>query len=337
MYLMCDFSNAARKALTSIKKAELLGGMGSIKKVISKSEPDVPDFMKEIYTKIVKDRRRFKKESAKSELLRANTPQKKKEAVEVLKRNNAFLNQEINENLPKKNYRLEKVGYVDAIQKARYGKTKPIKSDNVISRSGLLQNPQDNTVLSAAQKKVVDATRKDKLQREYGLTLIKNSPQSKLKTSNLIKGDSKSLAVNYTPEIQKTHDAKLKTVGTIHSHPNQKDKQFIPQLKSRIRNEAWNVKPSPNDLNVAAAINNNLKGDKGINIITSLNQPYYYPNTGRNRINKKTAKNSALRTNTVYNADTFLDESNRYKTRGDLRKVSRGKADYIVITSNKNQ
>lgn len=335
---MCDFSNAARKAFTSIKKAELLGGMGSVKKVISKSEPDVPDFMKDIYAKIVKDRRRFKKDNAKSELLRANTPQKKKEVIESLKRNNAFLNQEINENLPKKNYSFEKVGYVDAIQKARYGKTKPIKSENVISRSGLLQNPQDNTVLSAAQEKVVNATRKDKLQREYGVTLIKNNPQSKLKTSDLIKGDSKTLAVNYTPEIQKTYDAKSKTVGTIHSHPSQKGGQFIPDLKSRLKNEAWNVKPSPNDFNVAAAINNNLKGDdKGINIITSLNQPYYYPNTGRNRITKKTTKNSALRTNTIYNSDNFLDESNRYKTRRDLRKVSRGKADYTVTTSNKSQ
>lgn len=334
MYLMCDFSNAVRKAFTSIKKAELLGGMGKPKKIIT--EAKIPQYVQDMNKKFIKDSRLDKKEMAKRRLSYANTPQEKKEAIELLKQSNTVINRQIKERLPQKAPTSEKVGYVDAIQKARYGKTKPIKSDNVISRSGLLQNPQDNTVLSAAQEKVVNATRKDKLQREYGLGLLKDNPKTKLKTTKLSKGASDELSIDMGDITNEAFKKRSNLIGTVHSHPNQPNKYMIPKRSDRVDYEAWTVKPSVPDFNVASTIDARLKGDKGINIINSVNEKTYYPKSGRQRITKKDTKKSGLRTNTVYNSDSPIN-AEEYKTRGDLRKISRNKANYTVTTSNKNQ
>lgn len=120
MYLLVDFSNAARKAFTQIKKAELLGGMGKPK------DQKAFDFFNKIYQKELKS-----KKSAKSNVL---------EQLNKVKE--------------------DSISYTDAAQIARRGKITPIKSKSYIDRASYITNPQDNTVLAGVIDKIENNTRK---------------------------------------------------------------------------------------------------------------------------------------------------------------------------------
>lgn len=211
-YLLCDvdyhvqqqasFSNAARKAYTQVKKAQLLGGM---------------DVVKPYDTKLVQALRKEKVKVAKSG-----------------KRSMLFGDVDSINNMINKITGGAKRSYTDAAQIARRGKTTPIKASTYIDRSGYIKNPQDNTVLTAAQKKVIEPTRRTN--NEHAVILSKN--KGKLKTSKLITGDSGSVDVP-------------KGLISIHSHPINKNKKDI--FKG-----AAAVIPSEDDLQIAKQYKTNL-------------------------------------------------------------------------------
>lgn len=154
MYLLVDFSNAARKAFTQIKKAELLGGMG---KILSKVD-----------TPLIKNKIMLKQLES------------KKDNVDVtkIKRLTASINR------LRSNLESPTRSYTDAAQIARRGFITPIKSKSYIDRAGYITNPQDNTLLAGVINKIDSKTRATG--REYGTRLYKDG--RKLKTQKIVEG-----------------------------------------------------------------------------------------------------------------------------------------------------
>ncbi|MCA6430304.1 MAG: DUF4329 domain-containing protein [Cytophagales bacterium] len=208
-----DFSNAARRAFTQIKKAELLGGMG---KPFTKKVRD---------TQSIKDLIQYKKDIA--ERLKYETDKEFKERLKGLVNTSRIrVNKERNQ--ISKDIR----GYVDAAQIARRGETTPIKANTYLDRSSYITNPQDNTVLAATLNKIEKNTRKDGV--EYGTTLYKND--GKLKASPLVKG--RKYSVETMSSLPQTKEALI----DIHSHPTGKKDDRLTRVSA--------VLPSPQDLKI---------------------------------------------------------------------------------------
>lgn len=204
MYLLIDFSNAARKVYTQLKKAELLGGLG---KVVGKTE-DTSTILE------LKKQRQAIADKLKALGKPSDKERKSKAYMARDKKNLIYDLQEVTQDINYKRKTAARnnpntVSYTDAAQKARRGKTTPIKSKSYIDRSSYIQNPQDNTVLAATLNKVDKNTRKDGV--EYGTTLYKD--KNRLKASSLVKGESDG--VYNLSSLPKGKEA----IIDIHSHP----------------------------------------------------------------------------------------------------------------------
>lgn len=189
-YLLCDFSNAVRKAFTQIKKAELLGEMG---KKIKKNNPDTAE-IKELLTRRYNLAKAIQRNGGDTQGGLAT-------GIEKIVKN---INRKRKAN--KKDVR----SYVDAAQIARRGKITPIKADTYIDRSGYIQYPQDNTVLAGTINKIDKNTRKTGT--EYGTTLYKDG--NRLKASKVVEGDEGSVKAMSTLPTNK------EALIDIHSHPD---------------------------------------------------------------------------------------------------------------------
>ena len=211
MYLLVDFSNAARKAFTQIKKAKLLGGMGTS---ITRKIPD-NHILKDLLDNKRVDKSILKKPNSKEQF-----DQFKDMMIENVAKINAH-RKEANKDVR---------SYTDAAQIARRGKTKPIKANTYVAREGYIQHPQDNTVLSGAINKIDKQTRATG--NEHGTYLYKE--KDKLKVVPISKGSKGQIYIT-PPPIGKER------LIDIHSHP-------LKTKTAPILEKISNVVPSPQDL-----------------------------------------------------------------------------------------
>jgi hypothetical protein len=111
--------------------------------------------------------------------------------------------------------------YVDRIQTARRGATSDINSPYYISRNEVMTHPQDNTKLSAVQKKFQTlATRKS---NEYGVQGYRTRNNKGLELTSIIEGTENSVKI---PQRQGSN------IFTMHSHQDSSNKPSKVDLQA---------------------------------------------------------------------------------------------------------
>lgn len=282
MYILADFSNAARKAFTQLKKAEILGGLG--KKVHNLSDHTL---------QLMKDDRKY-------------MAKKVKEGMHYYKSNIKDKVKEINKYKSNPLNDPNKRGYVDAAQIARRGKTNSIKADTYIGRESFMNHPQDNTVLAKTLKKVGDSSKRDNT--EKGVTLYKDHPKGKLKTTHISSGDEFGTNIPKAPH---------KTTGLIdvHSHPNTDiDKKSL----------RGSMSPSPGDF----VGNSRLK----TSLIVS---PELNKNAAKLKTSRHYIKYEPIKTGSKSSLERHIEEKNDIS--GYQSKVKKLGGKYKVVDKNTKQ
>jgi hypothetical protein len=213
MYLLVDFSNAARRLLTRTKLAELKGALGKA--------TELPADLKNL--------RYYKNYEAKD-------LKKGRKTLAAIRDYRDQANKALLANPTRR-------GYVDAIQIARRGSTTPIKANTYIAREGWASNPQDNTVIAASIDKIRKQTLKDG--KEQAFTITKNKSSEKVKPT-FIQGNSKGVDYSSRGSLldAHTHPLEQKTIQQLPSRVdlNLKNKDNTSLIISTVNDEPRIVK-----------------------------------------------------------------------------------------------